>query len=257
MAILTKGQTFATGDQVTATKLNDLVDAATFASGAVDSSTTQLSGGAIIVKDSGITAAKLASDAVTTAKILDANVTTAKLADSAVTVDKITDATITSAKLATQTAIDINGGAIDGTPIGASSPSTGVFTTITGTAITGSTSIKSTGTGGIGYATGAGGAVTQNTSKSTGVTLNTTCGRITINSASLASDTTVSFILTNSCVESGDVMVFSQLSGTLGAYIIVADCNAGSATIALRNVTAGAIAESFIIAFVVIKCVAS
>lgn len=37
------------------------------------------------VKDSGISAAKLASDAVTTAKILDSNVTTAKLADGAVT----------------------------------------------------------------------------------------------------------------------------------------------------------------------------
>ena len=60
MAILSKGNTFATGDQVTALKLNNLVDSATFASGAVDDSTTQLNGsGQIIVKDSGITSAKL------------------------------------------------------------------------------------------------------------------------------------------------------------------------------------------------------
>ena len=60
MAILSKGNTFATGDQVTALKLNNLVDNSTFASGAVDDSTTQLDGsGRIIVKDGGITSAKL------------------------------------------------------------------------------------------------------------------------------------------------------------------------------------------------------
>ena len=59
MAILIKGTDFTDGDQVTAATLDALVDAATFASGAVDSSTTQLSGGAIIVKDLGVTAAKL------------------------------------------------------------------------------------------------------------------------------------------------------------------------------------------------------
>ena len=60
MAILSKGTDFTTGDQVTAAKLDELVDNATFASGAVDNSTTQLDGsGRIIVKDGGITAAKL------------------------------------------------------------------------------------------------------------------------------------------------------------------------------------------------------
>ena len=59
MAILIKGTDFTDGDQVTAVKLDALVDSATFDSGAVDASTTALSGGAIIVKDLGITAAKL------------------------------------------------------------------------------------------------------------------------------------------------------------------------------------------------------
>ena len=60
MAILSKGTDFTTGDQVTAAKLDALVDDATFASDAVDNSTTQLDGsGRIIVKDGGITAAKL------------------------------------------------------------------------------------------------------------------------------------------------------------------------------------------------------
>lgn len=62
MAVLSKGTTFATNDQVTATKLNNLVDAATFdTTGAVDNSTTQVSGGAIIVRDGGITAAKIST----------------------------------------------------------------------------------------------------------------------------------------------------------------------------------------------------
>lgn len=64
MAVISKGQTFATGDQVTASKLNNLADNATFASGAVDNVSTQLSGGAIIVRDGGITTAKIAPNAL-------------------------------------------------------------------------------------------------------------------------------------------------------------------------------------------------
>jgi len=89
MAAISKGTTFATGDQVTALKLNNLVDNSTFASGAVDNTSTQLSGGAIIVKDGGVTTAKLNDGAVTTAKIADSNVTTAKILDANVTKAKI------------------------------------------------------------------------------------------------------------------------------------------------------------------------
>lgn len=59
MSVLSKGTDWTTGDQVTAVLLDALVDSATFVSGATDGSTTQLSGGAIIVKDGGITSAKL------------------------------------------------------------------------------------------------------------------------------------------------------------------------------------------------------
>ena len=79
MAILSKGTTYSDGDQVTSTNLNALVDSATFASGAVDDSSTQLSSGAIIVKDLGIATGKIAASAVTTAKIADSNVTKAKI----------------------------------------------------------------------------------------------------------------------------------------------------------------------------------
>ena len=51
------------------------------------------------VADGEITAAKIASDAVTTVKILDANVTAAKLASNSVTTVKILDANVTTAKI--------------------------------------------------------------------------------------------------------------------------------------------------------------
>ena len=87
MAILNKGQTFSDGEQVTSAKLNTAVDGATFASGAVDDVSTQLSGGAIIVKDGGVTTAKIADSNVTTAKIADDAVTPAKLSAGAPTWD--------------------------------------------------------------------------------------------------------------------------------------------------------------------------
>ena len=80
MAIINKGTAFSNGEQLSASKLNDLVDGATFGTDSVDNSSTLLNGtGAITVRDSGITAAKLATNAVTTAKILNANVTKAKI----------------------------------------------------------------------------------------------------------------------------------------------------------------------------------
>jgi hypothetical protein len=126
-------------------------------------------------------------------------------------------------------------------------------------AIAAESSIKSTGpTGGIGYATGAGGTVTQITSKATGVTLNKITGQITMDAASLAANTTVSFVLTNSAIAAGDTLILNHISGgTAGSYTLNARSASGSATIDVRNVTAGALAEAIVIAFAVIKAVTS
>jgi hypothetical protein len=59
MAILSKGYTFTSTDTVTSTKLNSVVDSATFADGCVDGTTTSLVGGQITVKNGGITPTKL------------------------------------------------------------------------------------------------------------------------------------------------------------------------------------------------------
>ena len=107
-----------------------------------------------------------------------------------------------------------------------------------------------------GYITGEGGTVTQATSKATAVTLNKKCGQITMHNASLAADTTVSFTLTNSTIAATDLLVLNHVSGgTAGAYLLNAQAAAGSASINVRNVTAGSLGEAIVIGFAVIKAV--
>ena len=107
-----------------------------------------------------------------------------------------------------------------------------------------------------GYITGEGGTVTQATSKATAVTLSKKCGQITLHNASLAADTTVSFTLTNTTIVATDLLVLNHVSGgTAGSYLLNAQCGAGSATINVRNITAGALAETIVIGFAVIKAV--
>lgn len=70
MAVITSGKIFANGEQLSADKLNQVITAATFnASDAVDGSTMTLVGGAMAVRDTGITTAKIADSNVTKAKI--------------------------------------------------------------------------------------------------------------------------------------------------------------------------------------------
>lgn len=88
MAVLSTGQSFSSGDQVTAQKLNDIIGQATFTSAAdtTDNSTLTLGSSKLKVKDAGITSTQLATDAVITAKIQDGAVTAAKLDAAAVSV---------------------------------------------------------------------------------------------------------------------------------------------------------------------------
>lgn len=117
--------------------------------------------------------------------------------------------------------------------------------------------IRSSGaTNGIGYATGAGGTVTQITSKATGVTLNKACGQITMDASALNANTTVSFVLTNSAIAAGDQLILNHISGgTPGSYLLNARSAAGSATLDVRNVSAGSLSEAIVISFSVIKAV--
>ena len=106
----------------------------------------------------------------------------------------------------------------------------------------------------LGYAPAAQGSVTQLTDKSTAVTLNKSSGQITMNNASLATVTTVSFTLNNSTISAKDTLVVCISSGaTTGAYLVyVSNLTAGSATISLRNFTAGSLSEAVVINFATI-----
>jgi hypothetical protein len=133
---------------------------------------------------------------------------------------------------------------------------TPVIGAATGTSLSTTGNQVITGTGKQGYAVGAGGGVLQATSKATAVTLNKSCGQITMNGAALAASTTVSFTMTNSTVESGDIIVMNHISGgTLGSYTFNASCGVGTADINVRNVSLGSLSEAVILRFAVIKVV--
>jgi hypothetical protein len=110
-----------------------------------------------------------------------------------------------------------------------------------------------------GFETGAGGAVTQATSKSTGVTLNKLCGRITLNAASLAAGAAVAFTLTNSEIAADDIVLVTIKSGaTAAGYDVQVEATAaGSCSISIRNRSGGALAEAVVLNFTVIKSVAA
>jgi len=103
----------------------------------------------------------------------------------------------------------------------------------------------------LGYAAGAQGTVTQLTSKSTGVTLNKSAGRITMNNEALAGNTAVSFTLTNNIISANDVIITNVSGGgTAAAYTTyVSSMTTGSAVITLRNLTSGSLSEAVVINF--------
>jgi hypothetical protein len=108
-------------------------------------------------------------------------------------------------------------------------------------------------TAGIGYATGAGGAVTQGTNRTTGVTLNTVSGAITLVSAA-GTTSWQSFTVTNSTVAATDVVIVNQKSGTDLYEIHVTAVAAGSFRISYKT-TAGTTTEQPVFNFAVIKAV--
>ena len=107
--------------------------------------------------------------------------------------------------------------------------------------------------GQLGYSTDAQGTVTQLTSKATGVTLNKSCGQITLNDAALAGTTNVTFTLTNSVISTKDVLILNVYGGTSESYNAwVSGLAAGAATITVRNITAGSLSEAININFAII-----
>lgn len=107
------------------------------------------------------------------------------------------------------------------------------------------------GPAGLGYGTGAGGTVTQATSRTTGVTLNKPTGAITLVSAA-GSATPASFTVTNSLVVATDCIVLNQKLGTDKYILLVTNVAAGSFQITAYT-TGGTTTEQPVFNFAIAK----
>mgnify|MGYP003635823390 CR=1 FL=1 len=114
-------------------------------------------------------------------------------------------------------------------------------------------------TEGIGYTTGAGGAVTQITTIATAVALNTMCGTITTVSSTLAAGADASFRLTNSNLAATDTIIIHTASygGTADGIPItnIENIGSGFANINIRNTGAVTLDALITIRFSIIKSV--
>lgn len=108
---------------------------------------------------------------------------------------------------------------------------------------------------GLGYSAGAGGAITQITSRTTGVTLSTVTGDITLVSAA-GSATAASFTVTNTAVAVTDNIIINQKSGTDLYNILITNVGAGSFKVTFFT-TGGTTTEQPMFHFSVIKGVNS
>jgi hypothetical protein len=133
---------------------------------------------------------------------------------------------------------------------------TPVIGVATGTSLATTGAITSSGTAGVGYATGAGGAVTQLTSKSTNVTLNKMCGEITMNNAALASNTAVNFGMVNSTIGIHDCLLIHAINDSSGTnYQVWASNVSGGAIIGVLNRSTISLSDALVLRFAVIKAV--
>jgi hypothetical protein len=78
-------------------------------------------------------------------------------------------------------------------------------------------------------------------------------GRITTSDAALNATTSVTFTFNNSKLSANDVIVLNVNGGTTGAYnVYTSVLGAGSASITLRNITAGSLSEALVLNYAVI-----
>ena len=107
-------------------------------------------------------------------------------------------------------------------------------------------------TNGIGYTPGVGASVTQTTSKSTAVTLNKPCGKITMNNATLNAGATVEFVLNNNLLTQHDMLLLN-VDGFTNYRAEVRNVTAGAAAIRVTNTSGGNLSEAVAINFALIK----
>lgn len=111
--------------------------------------------------------------------------------------------------------------------------------------------ITSSPTGALGYGAGAGGTVTQLTSKSTAVTLNKPTGKITTASDALAAGASVVFIVNNSTITSQSVAIIDW--DTSNYRVESYACVSGSFVIRITNITGSSRSEALDLMYTIIK----
>ena len=220
----------------------------------------------IKASNSAVTVTKASTLYIAGAPIANTNITLTnsyalQVAAGPVQIDTSTAATsATTGALRVAGGVGISGALYAGGGIASANTTSGSLVVTGGIGISGSAyvggSILITGTGGLGYGTGSGGAVTQATTsgKATGVTLSKTNGQITLAANALAASTTVEFLLTNTTIAATDILVLNHVSGgTAGSYTLNAQANTGNAKIQVRNVSLASLSEAIVIGFVVVK----
>lgn len=114
---------------------------------------------------------------------------------------------------------------------------------------------------GIGYTPGAGGSVTQATSKTTAITLNKPCGRITLSASSLAAGAAATFLFNNSTAGDGDVLVVSvhEYGGSNENHLFstMTRNGGGAFFVTVRNMSASPVAEAVVLNFAIVKATAA
>lgn len=102
MPVVNTLQNFATGDTVTSTSLNNIMDQSVFIAGAVvtGDGLTVTAGGQMTIENLKVTGSKIGDLEVSTAKIANDAITTAKIANDSITTAKIGSDAVTQAKLA-------------------------------------------------------------------------------------------------------------------------------------------------------------
>lgn len=115
--------------------------------------------------------------------------------------------------------------------------------------------LLTSGTGALGYGVGAGGSVTQLTSKSTAVTLNKPSGQITMHNEALVGGGQVTFNLNNSLLNITSNLLINTRAGTsLRAYRLgVEQIGNGVAIITLTNTSGTTLSQNVLLKFDIIQ----
>jgi len=140
------------------------------------------------------------------------------------------------------------------------SPTTGAMIVRGGVGVNGNLNASNTiyANTGIGYPTGTGNTVTQTTSRTSTVFVNTPTGQITLFNQAMAPQTSNTFIIGNSFIGANDFILLNHFSGgTLGGYHLAANTSTGQANVTIRNVTTSTLTEAPVIQYVVIKAAAT